>query len=663
MGQRIKKILIANRGEIAVRIAKTAKAMGISVVAVCSEADRSAWYTRMASEKVVLPGNDLSETFLNVEKIVGAALQTGCDALHPGYGFLAENPALVKACEAAGIIFIGPPAGVMELMGNKIVARNFMKEIGVPVIEGIHGTLSEITAKAGTLSYPVLIKAAAGGGGKGMRRVNNQNELKEALLATAREAKSYFNDDSVYVEKYLEAPRHIEIQILGDKKGNFIHLFERECSIQRRHQKIIEEAPSPAVSDELRASMTALALRIGKASGYYNAGTIEFMVDAAGHAFFLEMNTRIQVEHAVTEWITGIDMVEQQILIAAGQELSLKQDDIRINGHAIECRIYAEDPEKDFMPSPGKMSLYREPEGAGIRVDSSYHSPAEIFSFYDPMISKLVVHAQDRERAIERMILALHDFHIHGVATNIAYLAQVVGSEMFRKNQINTGFCQDYATELLDGITETRDLVPDYLPLITYVLLQSGLNDRGKTVWQQIGYWRILPQTEWRFSEISKPVILIKEPNHHIRIKFGDESYRIDRLNINEQTIRFRLENEKEVLAFYSFTGSRDAIIEIEHHPFKVSEAYRLQPRHEPSPKYQGDGQNHTMILSPMHGRVIRIHSKPDQKISEGDPLIIIESMKMENAITSPREGVIDSILVTEGEQVELNRILIKFKE
>ena len=415
-----KKILVANRGEIAIRVMRTAKEMGIRTVAIYSEVDADSLHVKVADESYCIGKESLAETYLNIKKIINIALKADCEAIHPGYGFLAENPEFVKACDSSGIIFIGPSGKVIALMGNKIEARSFIRSINIPLVDGAVGKDTESLIKAGKkISFPLLLKAAAGGGGKGMRIVRDEKQLREGLESTAREAEKYFGDGTVYIEKYLDEPRHIEFQVLGDNFGNAIHVFERECSIQRRYQKIIEESPSVTLSPEIREKMGETAVKICKKTGYNNAGTIEFLVDKNLNFFFLEMNTRIQVEHPVTELTTGLDLVKEQIFISAGNPLRYKQKDIVQKGHAIEARIYAEDPSNSFLPSPGKMTFYKEPAGKNIRVDTAVKEAAEIKSLYDPMISKLIVYGNNRNEAIGKLELALSEYVIHGIQTNI----------------------------------------------------------------------------------------------------------------------------------------------------------------------------------------------------------------------------------------------------
>ncbi|MDQ7781434.1 MAG: acetyl-CoA carboxylase biotin carboxylase subunit [Desulfomonilaceae bacterium] len=440
------KILVANRGEIAVRIMRTAREMGIATVAVYSDVDADSPHVIASDEAVFLGEADPSACYLNVEKIVAAAKHTGAEAIHPGYGFLAENPVFAKAVSDEGLVFIGPPAEVMEDLGNKTVARRIMAEGKVPIIPGMiscEADVDRLCSAADEIGYPVVVKAAAGGGGKGMRIVEARKDMAEAVELARSEALTAFGDPTIYLEKCLDRPRHVEFQILADTRGNVIHVFERECSIQRRHQKIIEETPSPALDEDLRERMGAAAVAAARAAGYVNAGTVEFLLDGSGKFYFLEVNTRLQVEHPITEMITGLDLVRSQIEIAAGQPLRFSRQDLTRRGHAIECRIYAEDPEADFMPSPGKILFMRSPEGPGVRFDhgiqTGYHVPVN----YDPILGKLVVWAEDRPAAIERMIRSLRECVILGVKTPIEFLIEVLSSEEFKSGNTHTCFIRD----------------------------------------------------------------------------------------------------------------------------------------------------------------------------------------------------------------------------
>ena len=418
------KVLVANRGEIALRIFRTLRELGIGSVAVYSDADRSAPFVAYADEAHALGGLSAAESYLVVDKLLEAAARSGAEAIHPGYGFLAENAAFASAVEAAGLTWIGPPPAAIELMGSKTRARQTMQAAGVPIIPGTTdpvGSAEEVIALGAQIGYPLLIKAAAGGGGKGMKVVSSAEEAAQAFESAQREGQSYFADSSVYVERYLEDPRHVEVQVLADAHGNVIHLGERDCTIQRRHQKLVEETPSPAVTPELRERIGKIAVDAARAAGYRSAGTIEGLLTPEGDYFFMEMNTRIQVEHTVTEEVTGLDLIREQVLIAAGEPLSLRQEDVVLRGHSIECRINAEDPSGGFLPSPGRITSYREPSGPGVRVDSGVAAGSEISGLYDPMIAKLIVHDTNRETARRRMLRALSEFEIGGVRSLLGF--------------------------------------------------------------------------------------------------------------------------------------------------------------------------------------------------------------------------------------------------
>jgi acetyl-CoA carboxylase biotin carboxylase subunit len=438
-----KKVLVANRGEIARRVMNTCREMGLATVAVYSEADRGAVHVLKADQAVFLGDSAPGESYLNMDKIIEAAQRTGAEAIHPGYGFLAENADFAERCRQAGLVFVGPPAEVIRALGDKTVARRTVMAGGVPVIPGLLCSESDpevLAREADRVGYPVLIKAAAGGGGKGMRVVSGPGEMVEACRAAAREAKSAFGDGSIYLEKYLARPRHIEFQIMADNHGRIIHLLERECSIQRRHQKIIEETPSPAMTPELRERMGQAAVAVARASGYVNAGTVEFLLDQSGDFYFLEVNTRLQVEHPITEMITGLDLVRLQLEVAAGNPLPLTQEEVRGRGHAIECRIYAEDPENGFFPSPGKIVFMEEPAGPGLRNDCGVYSGFTVPVEYDPILSKLIAHAAGRGETISRMIRALEDYVILGIKTPVPFLLDVLRSEAFQAGETYTDF-------------------------------------------------------------------------------------------------------------------------------------------------------------------------------------------------------------------------------
>ena len=442
-----KKILVANRGEIAVRIIKACQEMGISTVAVFSDADRLSLHVQITDEAIGIGPPPAVDSYLDMDRIIQAAKKIGADAIHPGYGFLAENSAFARRCEKEKIVFIGPNSDALELVGDKVRSRQTLEKADIPIIPGMKGIVEDTSAikvEAQKIGYPVMIKASAGGGGKGMRVVFDEKKLTPALEAGMREAKSAFGDESVYLEKYIEEPRHVEFQVLADNHGNVVHLFERECSIQRRHQKIVEETPSQALDPELRARMGETARKVMQISGYNNAGTVEFLLDKDNNFYFLEVNARLQVEHPVTELTTGVDLVHQQIKIAAGEKLPFKQEDLEQKGHAIECRIYAEDPHNNFLPSSGKILYFKEPHGPGVRNDYGIYSGWDVPIYYDPILAKLIVWAENRETACQRMIKALDDYVILGVQTNIRFLRDLIGHPRFHKGETTTSFIQDH---------------------------------------------------------------------------------------------------------------------------------------------------------------------------------------------------------------------------
>jgi len=493
-----KKILIANRGEIALRVMRTFREMGIGTVAVYSDADTRALHVLEADEAVHIGPAEPSQSYLDIDRIMASVTQTGAEAVHPGYGFLAENAAFAERCAKEGVVFIGPPANVIRDLGDKITARQIMQKGGVPLIPGMTeaaGDPAAWAAHADQIGYPVLIKAAAGGGGKGMRIVTDPAELAESCAAAAREAEAAFGSGTIYMEKFLAKSRHVEIQILADSQGHAIHLFERECSIQRRHQKIIEETPSPALNTELRAAMGQAAVAAAKASGYVNAGTVEFILDPDGNFYFLEVNTRLQVEHPITEMITGVDLVRHQIEVAAGSPLALAQEDLSIRGHAIECRIYAEDPEQNFMPSPGRITFLQEPTGPGVRNDCGVYSGVEVPVEYDPILSKLVVHAENRDLAIRRMLRALEAYAVLGVKTPIGFLLDVLASRPFAEGDTFTDFIETHFPAWAPDSAKLDLAAIAYAADTMAPRIRIGTADTAAAVhpgpWQTLANWRL----------------------------------------------------------------------------------------------------------------------------------------------------------------------------
>ncbi len=492
------KVLVANRGEIAIRVMRTAREMAIATVAIYSDVDANSPHVITADESVFLGKADPSASYLNVEKIIAVAKQTGAEAIHPGYGFLAENPTFARMVVEEGLVFIGPPARVMEDLGNKTIARRIMSESKVPIIPGMispEADVNRLSTAADEIGYPVIVKAAAGGGGKGMRIVATPEDLVQAVELAKSEALTAFGDPTIYLEKCLDRPRHVEFQILADTQGNVVHVFERECSIQRRHQKIIEETPSTAVDDDLREQMGAAAVAAARAAGYVNAGTVEFLLDRSGRFYFLEVNTRLQVEHPITEMTTGLDLVRRQFEIAAGEPLRFSQQDLTRRGHAIECRIYAEDPEADFMPSPGRILFVRPPEGPGVRFDHGVQTGYQVPVNYDPILGKLVAWAEDRPAAVERMIRSLRECVILGVKTPIEFLIRVLSSPEFKAGNTHTCFIQDNCSTWEPDRREESMAAMGFVahemlaPTVATPMADVTLKPGWPSPWQTLGSW------------------------------------------------------------------------------------------------------------------------------------------------------------------------------
>ncbi len=497
----MKKILVANRGEIALRVMKACREMDIPTVAVYSTSDKGSLHVQYADEAVCIGPPPPLESYLNIDRILSTAKELGADAIHPGYGFLAENSEFARRCSEEGVTFIGPGHEAMRLLGNKVESRKTMVAAEVPVIPGMMGAgkdTGSLAKEAEAIGLPVLVKAAGGGGGKGMRIIREAKELDDSIAACMREAKSAFGDDTIYLERYMERPRHIEFQVLADHHGNVIHLFERECSIQRRYQKIVEETPSVALSPELREKMGSVAVKVAKTAGYTNAGTVEFLLDESGEFYFLEVNARVQVEHPITEAVVGVDLVKQQIRIASGEELSLKQEELRQRGHAIECRIYAEDPENNFLPCAGKILFVKEPEGPGIRCDSGIWSGCEVSVHYDPILSKLVVWDETREQACRKMAAALKHYAILGIKTTVSFLAGVMEHPAFLEGKTHTGFIPEHFS---DWKSPEPDGPERHIALLAAAALDSGATMprvSGTSVADAFSPWK--SGTKWRIG-------------------------------------------------------------------------------------------------------------------------------------------------------------------
>ncbi|MBR7023539.1 MAG: ATP-grasp domain-containing protein [Bacteroidales bacterium] len=660
--KRINKVLIANRGEIAVRIIKTLRKLHIASVAVFADNDANALHRRMADEACPLGGGVLKDTYLNVRKIIDAALDAGVDAIHPGYGFLSESPELAEACEANNLIFIGPNAEVMRLMGNKIAARKIAVKHGIPVTFGMMGSHEEILEQADTLPYPILIKAAAGGGGKGMHIVWEKSELKNEMERASREAEKYFGDGTVFVEQYIENPRHIEVQILADYFGNVIHLHERECTIQRRYQKIIEESPSPTLTDEKRQQLCETAVKLCKAIQYQNAGTVEFLVDKNLNFYFLEMNTRIQVEHPVTELRTGIDIVEEQIRIARGKEMGRTQESIQPQGHAIELRIYAENPENGFLPTPGKVTAYHEPQVRGARVDSSIDGSCTISEVYDPMIAKLSCHAKDRQAALETAQRALKDFIIQGLTTNKAYLWEVVKNADFVENKIDTGFCASHQESLLKALNDSRNNLNINDIAVSFLMFdfcKKHIEQHPENVWEEIGYWRYNMQLVVDVEGKKIPVRIFATESGKIKGTIDGHPFAVEFIQYDNKQLKIMLNGRTETV-YCSINDEQKTIVNFHGLNFTCFRTDQLNDTTDYACKETVNDKSR--LVSPMPGKVVKINVKEGDEVKEGLIMMVVEAMKMENNIVAIGNAKVKKILVAEGQMVDNKMQLLELE-
>ncbi|MBR5378527.1 MAG: ATP-grasp domain-containing protein [Bacteroidales bacterium] len=660
--KKIHKVLIANRGEIAVRIIKTLRKLHIASVAIFADNDANALHRRMADEAYPLGNGALKDTYLNVHKIIDAALDSGADAIHPGYGFLSESPELAEACEANNLIFIGPDANAMRLMGNKIEARKTAVKNGIPVTFGMMGSHDEILQNADALPYPILIKAAAGGGGKGMHIVWEKDDLLNELQRASREAEKYFGDGTVFVEQYIENPRHIEVQVLADHFGNTIHLHERECTIQRRYQKIIEESPSPTLTEEKRQQICDTAVKLCKAIGYRNAGTVEFLVDKAMNFYFLEMNTRIQVEHPVTEMRTGIDIVEEQIRIARGKEMGWTQEMIQPQGHAVELRIYAEDPTNGFLPTPGKVTAYHEPQVRGARVDSSIDGTCTISEAYDPMIAKLTCHGKDRQNALETAQHALKEFIIQGLTTNKAYLWEVIKNEDFVANHIDTAFCNTHQQDLLKALENSRNNlnVNDIaISFLMYDFCKKQVEQCPENVWEQIGYWRYHMHLTVDVEGSRIPVSICAAEAGKIKGKVGETPFQVEFIQYDNKQMKILLNGRTETV-YCSVNDEHKTIVNFHGLNFTCFRTDQLNDTQDYSCKETINDKS--KLVSPMPGKVVKINVKEGEEVGEGTIMMVVEAMKMENNIMASGKATVKRILVEEGQMVDNKMQLIELE-
>lgn len=649
------KILIANRGEIACRVIRTARKLGIATVAIYSDADARALHVEMADEAVRVGPAASAQSYLNVDAIIKAAKETGAEAIHPGYGFLSENPAFVDAVEEAGLIFIGPSAKAIRAMGLKDAAKALMEKAGVPVVPGYHGDNQDgafLKSEADRITYPVLIKARAGGGGKGMRRVDSAADFAAALESARREAEASFGDGAVLVEKYMAKPRHIEVQVFGDNHGNAVHLFEHDCSLQRRHQKVIEEAPAPGMTEEMRAAMGEAAVKAALTIGYSGAGTVEFIADVSeglrpDRFFFMEMNTRLQVEHPVTEAITGLDLVEWQLRVASGEALPKRQDELSINGWAFEARLYAEDPARDFLPATGKLALFVPPENA--RVDSGVRTGDTITPFYDPMIAKIITHGATRDEALNRLDAALNKTRIAGLVTNRQFLSALCNLEAFRTGDVDTG---------LIG-RETAALFTDAQPSdIAFALAALGALDlldapEKSDPWSGLRGFRL-------WGEASRSVLI----EHHGERRTVSFTARGDRhFGFAFGTMDIRA--HKNGLVRFAIDGrvSEASVSRIGHDVTVQIEGHDTIFHHVLATGAEEDASSESRILSPMPGLVRLVSVVEGASVAKGDPLVTMEAMKMELSLTAPRDGKVASVTVAAGDQVNEGALLVELEE
>jgi 3-methylcrotonyl-CoA carboxylase alpha subunit len=655
------RILIANRGEIALRITRAIRELDKLAVVIHSEGDKALPFVTGADEAYSLGSGDLSETYLNVEKVIRIARESQVDAIHPGYGFLAENAEFARECQAQGFFFIGPSPEVIALMGHKSNARKKAMDLGLAVLDGMEAGLEELISGRLELPYPLLIKPAAGGGGKGMRIVFAPESFEEEARHASREALKYFGSGALYVERFLDAPRHIEVQVMADHHGNSVHLFERECSLQRRYQKIIEEAPPASITETSSRKVTAMALELIRGIGYTNAGTVEFLMDRDHNFYFLEMNTRIQVEHPVTEMITGVDLVKEQITIAEGHPLSFSQDDLVLRGHAMEARIYAENPEKDFLPSTGRIDALELPSGNGIRVDSGYKKGNLVEAWYDPMLAKIIVHGKNREEARKLMIKALKEVRISGLSTNRDFLVGLLRTEFFRENRIHTRLIDKEYHALLSLIQEQRSAhdLDSLLAAATLITLHRTESREAQFVspWHQIGHWRILPEISLKTEQdVVQIRYKLQKGNERmwLRIRSRDMHVSLERRSGSFYWIRI----DKQVFKVWGKTDRSEILIDLDGHLFKFRRMDILDRRYirqDESKNVKNKGE----VLAPLNGRIVQINAKAGDKVKEGDPLLVIESMKMENKILCDFPATVRQIEVTVGQQVQTNQILL----
>jgi 3-methylcrotonyl-CoA carboxylase alpha subunit len=632
-------VLIANRGEIAARIARTAKRLGLRTIAVYSEADAGALHVRLADEAHLIGPAPAAQSYLAAARLIDVAKRAGADSIHPGYGFLAENPGFAEACASAGIVFVGPPPDAIRAMGLKDAAKVLMEKAGVPVVPGYHGTRQEpkfLKEKAYEIGYPVLIKAVAGGGGKGMRRVDKHADFEAAVAGAMREAKSAFGDDRVLVEKYVASPRHIEIQVFGDTRGNVIHLNERDCSLQRRHQKVIEEAPAPGMGAATRAAMGEAAVAAARAVGYVGAGTVEFIAEAskglsADRFWFMEMNTRLQVEHAVTEAVTGLDLVEWQFRVASGEPLPLSQREVRLTGHAVEARLYAEDPEKGFLPSTGRLVALDFPAREGIRIDAGVTSGSEVTPYYDPMIAKVIAHGKNRAEALDRLATALDETRVAGPRTNLAFLVALTKSQGFRAEAFDTGFI-DRNLAGLGAVPRGFDRAAAAFG-VAHLLAREHVRIAARSAWDGASPWDATDGFQLAGSRGAALPVLVDGENVSAALSYGANGARVLVDGEEAATDAQAIEAGEAV---YVLRGGRQTVVRLKD--FEAIDVDHLDTG--------------GLITAPMHGKVLAILVEKGAAVAKGQRVALIEAMKMEHALTAPIAGTVADVAAVAGSQI-----------
>jgi 3-methylcrotonyl-CoA carboxylase alpha subunit len=658
------KILIANRGEIAARVIRTARRLGVRTVAVYSEADRDAAHVALADEARAIGPAPVRQSYLDGRTVIQAALASGADAIHPGYGFLSENADFAAACAAAGLVFIGPPVEAIRAMGGKSQAKALMERAGVPLVPGYHGEEQDdavLAAAARSIGYPVLIKASAGGGGKGMRVVADDAGLAEALAATRREARSSFGDDRLLIEKYLLSPRHVEVQVFADAFGNCLSLFERDCSIQRRHQKVVEEAPAPGMTPELRRRMGQAAVAAARTIDYRGVGTVEFLLDGTGRFYFMEMNTRLQVEHPVTEFITGLDLVEWQLKVASGEPLPLSQDQLRLDGHAIEVRLYAEDPERDFLPAVGTLERLRFPEaGVAVRIDTGVREGDRITPHYDPMIAKLIVWDETRAGAVRRLRSALASVEVAGIATNAAFLSAIARHPAFAAGDLDTAFIERHRADLLPGPQAVPDAVLGLACVGVLLDRQAAAAREAAASGDPHSPWG---RTDgWRLNDDGHDCLHLRagEADVLVPLQFRPDGYRLElpggvvtaggRLEVDGR-LAVDLDGDRRKAGFVRKGNSLWLFCDGQTHVMTVVDAL---PADDGSADQGG-------VTAAMHGTIVALLVDPGARVVRGQPLLVMEAMKMEHTLRAPADGTVSALPFPVGAMVEEGAALVSF--